>query len=231
MVGSLGWLLADGLQHRWTSEANQWANEGVRTSLAAVNEVVTAAGERPIVLVMNYTDADDATGSNTAYGWAKTYTNVFRTGIPGDMEQYSATYLGTLQDFLAGRPTSSSTGSQNYEEWSQKYFDELQVREKAFPADPVVFVVGQYYWGYLPPEQQQAAKDFVTAHGTEIGPDTYVMNEPGLWMPPTPTSSRRRRPPRRRNRRRSPIRPGRSATPSTCCACSSACSCSPSCPG
>ncbi len=183
VVGSLGWLLADGLQHRWIEESNQWANEGVRTSLTAVNEVVQAAGERPIVLVINYTDADDATGSNTAYGWAKTYTNVFRTGIPGDMEQYSATYLGSLEDFLAGRPTASSTGSQNYEEWSQKYFDELQVREKAYPEDPVVFVVGQYYWGYLPPEQQQAAKDFVTAHGTEIGPDTYVMNEPGLWMP------------------------------------------------
>ncbi len=184
VVASLGWLLADGLQHRWTSETNQWANEAVRTSLAAVSEVVTAAGERPIVLVMNYTDANDATGSNTAYGWAKTYTNVFRTGIPGDKEKLSATYLGTLEDFLAGRPTPSSTGSENYTEWSQNYFDELQRHERAFPADPVVFVVGQYYWGYLPPDQQATVKAFVTDNSIEIGPDTYVLDEPGLWVPP-----------------------------------------------
>ena len=184
VVGSLGWLLADGLQHRWVEESNQWANQNVRTSLAAVNEVVHAAGERPNVLVINYPDADDATGIE------------HRVRLGQDLHQRlphrpaRATWSSTppptwasLQNFLAGRPTSSSTGSQNYEEWSQKYFDELQVREKAFPADPVVFVVGQYYWGYLPFEQQQAAKDFVTAHGTEIGPDTYVMNEPGLWMP------------------------------------------------
>lgn len=183
VVASLGWLLADGLAHRWTSEANQWANEGVRTSLAAVGEVVNEAGDRPIVLVMNYTDSDDATGSNTAYGWAKTYTNVFRTGIPGDKERLSATYLGTLENFLAHRPSPSSTRSQNYTEWSQNYFDELQLREKAYPQDPVVFVVGQYYWGYLPTDQQAAVKAFVTDNSIEIGPDTYVLDEPGLWVP------------------------------------------------
>jgi hypothetical protein len=185
VVGSLGWLLADGLQHRWTSETNQWANEGVRTSLAAAGQVVGAAGDRPIVLVVNYTDSDDVTGSNTAYGWAKTYTNVFRTGIPGDKEQLSATYLGTLENFLAGRPTSSSTGSENYTEWSQNYFDELQLREETFPEDPVVFVVGQYYWGFLPADEQARVKAFVTENSIEIGPDTYVLDEPGLWVPPS----------------------------------------------
>ncbi len=184
VLGSLVWLLNDGLSHRWTSEANQWANEGVRTSLAAVGEVVTAAGERPIVLVMNYTDANDATGSNTAYGWAKTFTNVFRTGIGGDRERQSATYLGTLQDFLAGTPTRSATGSQNYDEWSRRYFEELQVRETTYPQDPVVFVVGQYYWGYLPPDRQQTVKAEVEAHSTQVGPDTYVLSAPGLWSPP-----------------------------------------------
>jgi hypothetical protein len=183
VVASLGWLLADGLQHRWTSEANQWANEGVRTSLAAVSEVVAAAGDRPIVLVVNYTDSDDVTGSNTAYGWAKTYTNVFRTGIPGDKEQLSATYLGTVENFLAGRPTPSSTESENYTEWSQNYFDELQLHEQAFPEDPVVFVVGQYYWGFLPPAKQATVRSFVTDNSIEIGPDTYVLDEPSLWVP------------------------------------------------
>ena len=44
---------------------------------------------------MNYGNTDDATGSNTTYGWAKTYTNVFRTGLPGTLREVS------------GRPTSA----------------------------------------------------------------------------------------------------------------------------
>ena len=52
---------------------------------------------------MNYLDSDDpATGTNTAYGWAKTWTNVFRTGLPGDAAERSVTYLGTIDNFLAG---------------------------------------------------------------------------------------------------------------------------------
>lgn len=184
VVGSLGYLMADGLAHRWIVENNQWANESVRTSLAAVDQVVSAAGERPILLVVNSTDANDDTGSNTAYGWAKTYTNVFRTGIPGDKEAYSATYLGTLQNLLANVPTKSRTGSQNYDEWSQRYFDEVNLKRSLYPEDPVVFVVGQYYWGSLPAPDQQAAQDFVTAHSVEIGSDVYVVNAPGLWVPP-----------------------------------------------
>ena len=84
VVASLGYVLYDGVENRWVSESNQWANQQVRTSLAAVNEVVGAAGERPNVLVVNYGDTDDpATDTNTAYGWAKTFSNVFRTGIAG----------------------------------------------------------------------------------------------------------------------------------------------------
>ena len=43
IVGSLGVVMYDGLQRRWVSDINQWANQDVRTSLAAVHEVVTAA--------------------------------------------------------------------------------------------------------------------------------------------------------------------------------------------
>ena len=108
MVASLG-VLYDGVANRWVSETNQWANQQVRTSLAAVNEVVDAAGERANVLVVNYGDADDpATGTNTAYGWAKTYTNVFRTGLPGEAIERSVTYLGGLDAFLAGERTTTS---------------------------------------------------------------------------------------------------------------------------
>ena len=67
VVASIGWIVVDGLQRRWVSDSNQWANQSVRTSLAAVHEVVNAAGDRPIVLLTSgggrpaatYFDHDD----------------------------------------------------------------------------------------------------------------------------------------------------------------------------
>jgi hypothetical protein len=36
VVGSIGWLLLDGIKNRWVGEENQWANQEIRVSLAAV---------------------------------------------------------------------------------------------------------------------------------------------------------------------------------------------------
>ena len=167
VVASLGYVLVDGVQNRWVSETNQWANQQVRTSLAAVNEVVDAAGERANVLVVNYGDTDDpATETNTAYGWAKTYSNVFRTGLPGDGDRASVTYLGTLDSFLAGERTTSTAGSEGYTDaatahWCEafggpveqcdpdgKLADDFRPRFEEFISEPpVVFLIGQYYGG------------------------------------------------------------------------------------
>src|SRR4029079_1556385 len=93
IVGARGVVLYDGLPRRWGADTNQSAKQGVRPSLAARHEVVAAAGDRPNVLLVNYLDSDDpATGTNTAYGWAKTWSNVFRTGLPGDAAERSVTY-------------------------------------------------------------------------------------------------------------------------------------------
>ena len=126
IVGSLGYVMWDGLQHRWVSERNQWANQGVRTSLAAVHEVVEAAGDdRANVLVVNFGDTDDPSDqTNTGYGWAKTYSNVFRTGLPGDAADRSVTYFGTLENFLAGERTISTAGSTGYDDTSTMHWCE-----------------------------------------------------------------------------------------------------------
>ena len=209
VVGSLGYVLYDGLENRWVSETNQWANQQVRTSLAAVNEVVGAAGERPNVLVVNYGDTDDpATETNTAYGWAKTYSNVFRTGLPGRAIERSVTYLGSLDNFLAGEPTTSTAGSQGYNDASTAHWCEafggpddlcdpdakkavdFQARFEEFPEEPVVFLIGQYYGGLCngveacSADQQEQALQAATSRGVEVGPDVYVIEGAGLWSPP-----------------------------------------------
>ena len=188
ILGSIGWVLNDGLTNRWVSERNQWANQGVRSSLAAVHEVVADAGTRPSVLVMNYNDTNDETGTNTAYGWVKTFTNVFRTGIPGDMVKYHVTYLGTAENFLAGERTTGA--SEGYNDASQKHFDELQTRLQDYPEEPVVFLIGQYYKGLCngetecSDEVEQDRLQSALANAIEVGPDTYVLQGDGLYTPP-----------------------------------------------
>jgi MFS family permease len=210
IVASLGYVLWDGLQHRWVSERNQWANQDVRTSLAAVHEVVEAAGDgRANVLLVNFGDTDDpADQTNTGYGWAKTYTNVYRTGLPGDAAERSTTYFGTLEDFLAQRPTTSTAGSTGYDDTSRSHWcetfggpdevcdpdgkkpDDFLPRLQEYPEDPVVILIGQYYGGLcngIPEcsdEVQQQRLDEAFAQGIEIGPDVVVIQGDGFWTPP-----------------------------------------------
>ncbi|HEY7399330.1 MAG TPA: MFS transporter [Actinomycetota bacterium] len=175
VVGALGWVELDGLHNRWVSEPAQWIDEPTRVALAAVNEVVSDAGVRPNVLVMNYKDENDETRTNVAYGWAKTFTNVFRTGLPGDAAQYSATYLGTVDNFLKGVATDGR--SEGYDVASDAYFRELQEREHTFTAEPVVFLYSGFYRG-------EVDVDAALAQGTEIGPGIVVLRGDGLYVPP-----------------------------------------------
>jgi len=187
VVGSLGWVLYDGLQHRWVTEKNQWANQDVRTSLAAVHEIVADAGERPIVLVVNYNDGDDETGTNTAYGWAKTYTNVFRTGLDGDGARLQATFLGTVEDLRAGRATVGR--SEGYTEAAASHFEELRTRTQDHPEDPLVFLIGQYYGGLCngvedcDEADERERFEAAIADAVEVGPDTYVLTGDGFYAP------------------------------------------------
>jgi len=169
IVGALGWVFSDGLSNRWASDRAQWIDQGARVSLAAVNEVAAGAGVRPNVFVVNFGD------TATAYGWAKTFTNVLRTGLPGEYSQYSATYFGTLDNYLAGRPTVGRDAG--YTQTSTDYFDEVRAQEGRYPGDPVVFLVGQFYKGDVDAESALAS-------GVSIGPDVSVITGNGLYSPP-----------------------------------------------
>jgi MFS family permease len=179
------------VQHRWVTAKNQYPDVSVRGSLAAVDVVARAAGARPLVLIVNDGDTDDpATHTNTAYGWAKTYTNVFRTGLPGTSAKYQATYLGSLENFLAGRVTTSTNHSIGYDRAAESHYQELQLRERTYPAPPAVFLVREYYGGLCNGVQdctdvsRQQRLEAALAQGVAIGPDVVVIQGPGLWSPP-----------------------------------------------
>ena len=181
VIAPLGYLLADGIQNRWVSATNQYPDHEVRGSLAAVKVVAQAAGARPLVLIVNDGDNDNAeTYTNPAYGWAKTYTNVFRDGLPGTSAKYQVTYLGSLENFLADRVTTSTQGSVGYDRAAAAHFDELRLRETEYPEDPAVFLVGRYYGGLCngvtecsDASQEQRLQDALD-DGVKIG--THVSN-------------------------------------------------------
>jgi len=188
VVGALVYAFVDPAMNRWAQQDNQWAPQSVRTSLAAANEVVAAAGERPIILIVNYGSTDDETGSNTTYGWAKTYTNVFRTGLPGDVAKYQVTYVGTVEDFRRG--VASDGPSENYRDTTRSHSNEVRRRLTTYPEPPVVFLIGEYYLGRCngvpecTADDEEAAFERATADAIEIGPGTYVLTGDGFHEPP-----------------------------------------------
>jgi Major Facilitator Superfamily len=190
VVAPLAFLLFNGIDKRWVSESNQYPDHPVRGSLAAVNVAAQAAGARPLVLIVNAWDSDDAEShTNPAYGWAKTYTNVFRDGLPGSSAKYQVTYLGSLDHFLADEVTPSSTGSEGYNKAAESHFEELQKRLADYPEDPAVFLFGSYYGGLCngvpdctDASQERRLQDAFD-QGVKIGPDVAVIEGPGLWTP------------------------------------------------
>jgi MFS family permease len=198
VVGALAWVFIDPAMNRWAQQDNQWAPQSVRTSLAAVREVVVSADARPSVLVVNYGNTDDETGSNTTYGWAKTYTNVFRTGLPGSFAKYQVTYVGTVEDFRRGIPSDGP--SENYRKTSRSHWREFRHRLATYKEPPVVFLIGEYYAGRcngVPPskctaDEQQASFERATADAVEIGPGTYVLTGDGVYEPPPAVVERAR---------------------------------------
>ena len=150
-----------------------------------------------------------ATHTNTAYGWTKTFSNVFRTGLSGDQTERAVTYLGTVQNFLAGQPTTSSTGSAGYDDAALSHFceafpdpnnlcasqelpEDFVPRFEEFPEPPVVFVIKDYYDGLCsvqecpaddpatPANELQDAKDALFQQAMDDGKGVEV--GPGVYV-------------------------------------------------
>jgi hypothetical protein len=198
VVGALAWVFVDPAINRWAQPDNQWAPQSVRTSLAATREVVIAAGERPSVLIVNYGNTDDATGSNTTYGWVKTYTNVFRTGLPGTFAKYQVTYVGTVEDFRRGVPSGGP--SENYRDTTRSHWNELRARLSSYPEPPAVFLIEEYYsgrcngipQGECTEQVEGAALDRAIEDSIEIGPGTHVLTGEGIYEPTSEAVERAR---------------------------------------
>jgi hypothetical protein len=174
VVGSLGYVWASGRDAaQWSDPDNQWIDQGTRTALAAAAAVAERERDRPIVFVVNFGD------TYQAYGWAKTFTNVSRTGLPGDAVKRSATYFGDVDDLLADRRTQLSDPT--YNKMARGFFRELQVTEAEYPQPPVVFLVRQFNGNTA--NATLLDRDPAPSNLVPIGRDIAVVTGSGLATP------------------------------------------------
>ncbi len=172
IVASLGLVWVRGREAaQWADRDNQWIDQPTRTALAAAREIVERDDDAPVVFVVNFGD------TYQAYGWSKTFTNVSRTGLPGDAVKRSMTYFGAVDDLLAGRATQLS--DETYNKMARGFFREVQALREAYPAPPLVFLVRQFNRGTVNEELLDAGRDDLVA----LGPDIAVLTGPGLATP------------------------------------------------
>ncbi|HEX9124504.1 MAG TPA: MFS transporter [Actinomycetota bacterium] len=174
LVGALAFVWVRGRDaSQWADPNNQWIDQPTRTALAAASAVVESAPGHPIVFILNFGD------TYQSYGWSKTFTNVSRTGLPGDAVERSMSYFGSVEDFLANRPTQLADPT--YNKMSRGFFRELQTLEKEYPEPPIAFLVRQFNGNTDNTAllDQQPAPDYLI----KISDDMAVVTGPNLATP------------------------------------------------
>jgi len=151
ILAGFGFVMARGFEEtNWNSReiTARFLDDETRSALAAAQGYVAASPkDRPVVFITDYRR------DRKAWGWAKTFSNVSRSGLEGDEALRSTIYFGDLPDYLAGRPSATGIdlGDCNpvpldsvYECVSVGFFDEMQARLAEFDQAPMAFLVDRF---------------------------------------------------------------------------------------
>jgi Major Facilitator Superfamily len=185
-----------GQRQPWVNDSAQWISQDTRTALVAASGVIEREPGVPIVFLENFADTRPPTG----YGWAKTFTNVARTGIPGDSVIRSAAYFGTLDNFVKGVPTKFTYDAlldspEDLKTFKGKGLSEgyMQNMDKVlarYDAPPLVFAIREFNKGenaqaIFPSgcltDQNSPAGDEIVPLGCDIG----LVSAPGVTTTPS----------------------------------------------
>ena len=173
IVSSFGYIWMQGREiSHWADPDSQWIDQPTRTALEAARAVVEhEPGDRPIVFLVNYDD------TYQSYGWSKTFTNVSRTGLPGDAVKRSMTYFGSVEDFLADQPTVLTNDT--YNKMSRAFHRELTDLREEYTGPPIAFLVRQFNEGTVNEDLLDQAPDDLVI----LGDDVAVVTGEGLTTP------------------------------------------------
>jgi len=192
VVGSLVYVFAAG----WTAwlKLDQMVDEETRAALGSVRAIAEAEGpETPIVFVNDFRD------DMVSYGWSKTYLNVERTGMPGDVVERTFGYFGMADRLREWQPTvRTDPGYNKVAGGFWNYLFPVDLREtpdvdeslgglRGYDEPPVVVVIRQFndfngsenlalFEADEPPEGYVA-----------VGPDVLVLTGEGFTTPSSET--------------------------------------------
>jgi Major Facilitator Superfamily len=174
VIGAIGFVFVQGRSAvQWASPKNQWIDQNTRAALSAARAAVEREPDHPIVFIVNFGD------TYQAYGWAKTYTNVSRAGLPGNAVKRDFSYFGSVDGFLANRPTIRSDPV--YNKMALGFFAEMERGLRRTPGNPLVFLVRQFNRG----TDNEALLDRTPAppYLVPLGPDVAAVTGPHLAAP------------------------------------------------
>ncbi|HET9249465.1 MAG TPA: MFS transporter, partial [Actinomycetota bacterium] len=173
IVSSFGYIWMQGREiSHWADPDSQWIDQPTRTALEAARAVVeNEPADRPIVFVVNYDD------TYQSYGWSKTFTNVSRTGLPGEAVKRSMTYFGSVEDFLADQPTVLTDPT--YNKMSRAFHRELTDLREEYTGPPIAFLVRQFNEGTV----NEDLLDQGSSNLVVLGDDVAVVTGEGLTTP------------------------------------------------
>ena len=173
IVASLGFVWVKGRDAaRWADPNNQWIDQSTRTALTSARAVVEHEPEdRPIVFLLNFGD------TYQSYGWSKTFTNVSRTGLPGDAVKRSMSYFGDVNAFLSDEPTVLSDDT--YNKMSRGFHRELTELRREYEGPPIAFLVRQFNTNTV----NEEFLDSGAPNLVPLGSDIAVVTGEGLTTP------------------------------------------------
>ncbi|MGH2753807.1 MAG: hypothetical protein ACRDLB_05180 [Actinomycetota bacterium] len=116
----------------WNDPDRGWISDGQRADLDALREELSKVDEdTPVVFVID----DEPSQPFQIYGFSKLSGNTSRYGMPHGQIDRAHFFLGSLDDYLAGRPTLS--GEETYDKVSTASLEEAQAGIAASDKEPI----------------------------------------------------------------------------------------------
>ncbi|HYI45522.1 MAG TPA: hypothetical protein VE174_08725 [Actinomycetota bacterium] len=117
----------------WTKAKSQWLEPQARLDLDELRNVLAADNEdRPVVFVID----DEPPEPFQIYGFSKLSGNTSRYGLPPGQIDQGYLYLGSLENLVAGEPTS--TGDETYDQLSIDLLEDTHGGIEGSEAAPVI---------------------------------------------------------------------------------------------
>jgi len=124
---------------RWSDVDEGWLSAQQIEDLHSVREALEARGDgRPVVFVMD----TDATELVRIYGFMKLNANVSRSGLPHGYLGRGYTFVGSVEDFVAGRPTEGA--NEDHLAVSQDTLDYSQQGIAALGEEPILVLASVF---------------------------------------------------------------------------------------